>query len=151
MIWPFNEWRLSTAKTLRDLLEKKRLYLPNGNANTSYLSFLENYRDALASPKRYFLSGIPMIIFSCLCVYAIIQVLSIVHPNAFVTLLFMVGSLRSVLSYLGVLYCAGIGTWVVHISGRYIRKLIQTFELRIQPFHTDKCGVLKVLGNFCFG
>jgi len=28
---------------------------------------------------------------------------------------------------------------------------MRAFELRIQPFHTDKCGGLKLLGNFCFG
>jgi hypothetical protein len=39
----------------------------------------------------------------------------------------------------------------MYISGCYIRKLVRAFELRIQPFHTDKCGGLKVLGNFCFG
>jgi hypothetical protein len=42
-------------------------------------------------------------------------------------------------------------TWVVYISGWYIRKLVRIFELRIQPFHTEQCGGLKVLGNFCFG
>lgn len=25
------------------------------------------------------------------------------------------------------------------------------FEFRIEPLHPDKCGGLKVLGNFCFG
>lgn len=151
LIWLFNARRLSTPKTLRDLLEKKRIYLPNGNTNTSYLCFLENYRDALASPKRYFLSVFPMIVFSSLSVCGVVLGLSIVHPNILVTLLFVAGSLLSVLSYLGVLYCTGIVIWAIHVSGRYVRKLIQTFELRIQPSNTDKCGGLKMLGNFCFG
>jgi hypothetical protein len=54
-IWLFNVWRLRTPKTLRDLFEKKRIYIPDGDVSTSYLRFLENYRDALTSPMRYFL------------------------------------------------------------------------------------------------
>jgi hypothetical protein len=49
------------------------------------------------------------------------------------------------------MYCIGIMSWTLFISGRYVRKLVRIFELSIQPFHTDKCGGLKVLGNFCFG
>src|SRR5438876_331688 len=56
IIWLFNVWRKSTPKTLRDLLEKKRIYHPD-DAKTYYLRFLENYLDPLGSPKRYFLSG----------------------------------------------------------------------------------------------
>jgi hypothetical protein len=41
--------------------------------------------------------------------------------------------------------------WVVFITGWHVRKLVRLFELRIQPFHPDKCGGLKSLGNFCFG
>jgi hypothetical protein len=62
VVWRFNVWRLRTPKTLYDLIEKKRINVPNGDANTLYLRFLENYRDALASPKRYFLSGFLMIL-----------------------------------------------------------------------------------------
>jgi hypothetical protein len=29
-------------------------------------------------------------------------------------------------------------------------KLVQTFEIKIEPLHPDMCGGLKVLGNFCF-
>jgi hypothetical protein len=48
-------------------------------------------------------------------------------------------------------YCIGILTWTVYISGWYIRKLVRAFEFRIQPFHPDQCGGLKLLSNFCFG
>jgi hypothetical protein len=39
----------------------------------------------------------------------------------------------------------------MYISGRYVRKLLRAFHLRIQPFHPDQCDGLKLLGNFCFG
>jgi hypothetical protein len=150
-IWSFNVWRLSTPETLRDLWEKKRISLPNGNANRSYLHWLENYRDALASPKRYFLSGFLMILYGILISYEIVQTLSVEHSNILVTILVVVRHLLTLLLYLGGLYCIGIVTWAVCISGWYVRKLVRAFQLRIQPFHTDQCGGLMVLGNFCFG
>jgi hypothetical protein len=42
VVWRFNVWRLRTPKTLYDLIEKKRIYVPDGDANTLYLRFLEN-------------------------------------------------------------------------------------------------------------
>jgi len=150
IIWLFNVWRSRTPKTLRELFEK-RIALPDGDASTSYLRFLEHYRNALASPKRYFLSGSLMIICGSAGVYGIVQSLSVLHLNIFATILYMVGELLSVLSYLGGMYCIGIVIWALYISGWYVRKLVQAFKLSIQPFHTDKCGGLKVLGNFCFG
>lgn len=151
ILWPFDVWRLSAPKTLRDLFEKKRIATPDGDTNTSYLCFLENYRDALGSPKRYFLSGFPMFVLSILSVYTLIQILSVEHQSSFVMLLGVGGFLLITLLYLAGLYCFGIVIWAVYISGWHVRKLARLFELRIQPFHPDKCGGLKSLGNFCFG
>jgi hypothetical protein len=151
VLWRFNIWRSRTPKTLRDLLEKKRIYVPDGDASNIYLRFLENYHDALGSPKRYLLSGFPMILLGIYFAYVIVQLLTDAHLNGFVMILVVATLLLSAFLYLGGLYCIGIVTWVVYISGWYIRKLVRIFELRIQPFHTDQCGGLKVLGNFCFG
>jgi len=148
--WSFNVWRLRAPKMLRDLLEKKRIYIADGDANASYLRFLENYRDTLASPKRYFLIGF-MMILNCIPYAYSTYLFSIRHLNIFVTLLFIVENLLGVLEALVISYCIGIVIWAIYISGSYIRKLVRVFKLRIQPFHTDQCGGLKVLGNFCFG
>jgi hypothetical protein len=150
VIWRFNVWRLRTPKTLRDLIEKKRIYFPDGDANKLYLHFLVNYYDALASQKRYFLSGFLMILAGSLYAYIIVQ-FTAEHLNGFVKILIMVGLLLTAFLYLGGMYCIGLVIWVMYISGWYVRKLVRVFELRIQPFHTDQCGGLKVLGNFCFG
>jgi hypothetical protein len=151
-LWIFNVWRLSVPKTLCDLLEKKRISLPDSDAKLSYFRFLENYRDALASPKRYFLSAVPMMVLGILDAAYIVQyIIPAFHLNSFVTLLFAVSNLLFTLGVLGGVYCFGIGTWATYISGWYIRKLVRAFEFRIQPFHPDQCGGLELLGNFCFG
>src|SRR6266700_2264889 len=97
---------------LRELMEKKRIALPDSDANISYLRFLEHYRDALASPKRYFLSGFPMIVVGILDTAFIVQfIIPAYHPNIFVTLLFVISNLLLILGILGGLYCLGIVTW----------------------------------------
>ena len=145
-IWRFNVWRLRTPNTLRDLWENKRIALPDGDADPSYLRFLAHYRDALASPKRYFLSGFLMIVAGILFAYAIVQNLSSEGPTIQV-----VGILLFAFLDLGGFYCIGILTWAMVISSGYVRKLVRQFQLSIQPFHPDQCGGLKLLGNFYFG
>ena len=150
-LWLFNAWRSDTPLTLRDLLVHRRIAIPNGDVTTSYLSFLEHYRNALASPKRYLLSGFPIIVFSSLIVYQTVQYLSVGHTPDFVAILGGVGFLLYALEVLGGLFVIGIVMWVMYISGWYVRKLVRTFELSIQPFHPDQFGGLKVLVNFYFG
>jgi hypothetical protein len=151
VIWRFNVWRVRTPKTLRDLIEKKHISLPAGDADASYLRFLAHYRDALASPKRYFLSGFLMIGTGIIFASAIVQNPSSERLNNFVTILLVGNLLLLALLYLGGFYCIGILTWAMVISGQYVRKLVRAFQLSIQPFHPDQCGGLKLLGNFCFG
>src|SRR5579884_158094 len=74
-LWPFTLWRVRAPKTLRDLLDQERIALPDGDVTTSYLHFLEDYRDALASPKRYFLSVVLMIVLGSLFVYGTLYIL----------------------------------------------------------------------------
>jgi hypothetical protein len=151
VLWRFKVWRLRTPKTLRDLIEKKRISVLDGDANKTYLRFLENYRDVLTSPKRYLLIGFPMILVGIFFVYFIVQFLTVAHLNSLSMILGVAGLLVSTFLYLGGLYCIGVVIWAMYTSGWYVRKLVQVFELRIQPFHTDMCCGLKVLGNFCFG
>jgi hypothetical protein len=155
VIWPFNVWRASIPKMLRDIFEKKRVYIPGSDVTLSYLRFLENYHDALASRKRYLLCGLGVIVVGISYAYGIFQFyrvfFSTTQPNIVIATLVVVNNLLYPLAVLGGVYCVGIQWWTMYISGSYVRKLVRTFELRIQPRHPDKCGGLKVLGNFCFG
>lgn len=146
-IWRFNVWRVRTANTLRDLWENKRIALPDGDGDLSYLCLLEHYRDALASPKRYFLSGFAMIFICIPFVYGLAQALSSESP----TTIQVVGGFLYVFLFVGGFYCIGILNWAIYLSGWYVRNLVQAFQLSIRPFHPDRSGGLKLLGNFCFG
>ncbi len=146
-IWRFNVWRGRTPNTLRDLWGNKRIALPDGDADRSYLFLLEHYRAALASPKRYVLSGLAMIFICIPFVYQLVQALSSERP----TPIQVVGGFLYTFIFLGGFYCIGILTWAIYISGGYVRNLVRVFQLSIRPFHPDECGGLKLLGNFCFG
>lgn len=150
LLWPFTLWRVRAPKTLRDLLDQQRITLPDGDATNSYLHFLEDYRDALASPKRYFLSVVLMIVLGSLFVYGTLHLLSVEHFTGLATMLGVGGIVLFMFMALGGLYCLGIVTWTLYISGWHVRKLARAFEFSIQPFHPDQCGGLKPLGNFCF-
>ncbi|HEX9135093.1 MAG TPA: hypothetical protein VF844_22635 [Ktedonobacteraceae bacterium] len=145
-IWRFNAWRWRTPNTLRDLWENKRIAVPGGDADRSYLCFLEHYRGALASPKRYFLSGFAMIFICVPFAYNLAQALSSEPP-----MIQVVGGLLYMFLFVGGFYCIGILTWAIYLSGWYVRKLVRAFQLSIRPFHPDRSGGLKLLGNFCFG
>jgi hypothetical protein len=149
-IWRFHVWRSRAPQTLRDLLEQKRIALPGGDADLSYLRFLERYRDALASPKRYVLSGFLVIITCFVFAYDIVRIPSSGGLNTVVPLV-VVGYLLLVCLYSGGFSCIGILIWAMYISGWYVRNLVRVFQLSIRPFHPDQCGGLKLLGNFCFG
>jgi hypothetical protein len=143
--WTFNVWRRSVPKTLRDLVEKRRIYTPARNTAQSYLLFLQSYRSALADRRRHLLGVLPLLIVSILTASDVAQ-----NTAVFETLLSKVGYLLYFLGLLGGLYCFGRVTWTAYVSGWYVRSLVRAFDFRIQPFHSDKCGGLKQLGNFCF-
>jgi hypothetical protein len=86
-LWLFHVWRVRTPKTLRDLFEQKHIVMPDGDVTASYLSFLKNYRSALASPKRHLLSGIPMICFSGIIIYATVNFSSGGYASGFIMIL----------------------------------------------------------------
>jgi hypothetical protein len=55
------------------------------------------------------------------------------------------------LAFLLEAYFIGVGSWVIIVTGTYIKRLAIQFDLHIIPGHPDNCGGLKVLGNFCLG
>ena len=64
ILWTFNVWREHISRILRDVFEKRRIYMPAGDINAHYLGFLEQYRAALRSPSRYLLIGSLMLIMA---------------------------------------------------------------------------------------
>jgi hypothetical protein len=131
---------------LQDLIENKRIYARGSDIATRYQDFLEGYRRALSGPVSYLPSGMLVI---CYMVYTVSQfILANDRQDNFPVV---------ILSFLPILMIAmllfySIGTTLsaIFISGRYLRKLLRYFQVRSNPTHPDKCGGLKILGNFCW-
>lgn len=165
IVWTFNVWREYVPQLLRGVLEKKRIDVPTSDVNTHYLEFLEQYRDALRSPRRHLLIGnmlaITLIAFVSQVLLGFYSLPLLEQAKSFVSAPLTIGDmiflctllligLLGVLSTFGFMYYLAILIWALSISGWYIRKLPRAFEFRIEPVHPDKCGGLKMLGNFCF-
>ena len=43
------------------------------------------------------------------------------------------------------------GSWVLAVTGKYLKDLTLQFKFHIQPSHPDHCGGLRTLGNFSLG
>ena len=155
ILWIFNGWLRLLPKTLGDLLSKSWISVPTGDVNTDYLHFLEGYRDALRRPLRYLLISSLLLIIAFYYVHSILLLniddLTSHHFKDIAPIIFLsMHLLFTALAQFGFMYCLGIIIWTLCISGWHFKKLIQTFELKIEPLHPDNCGGLKVLGNFCF-
>jgi len=133
-LWTFNIWRSSVPKTLRDIFEKKLIAVPGDDVTKHYLRFLENYRRALGSPKRYLLNALPACSVALLYLADVmtttISYVSSTHPIIIVAIFLIIAGLLGTFGILGGLYGLGTLVWVVCISGGYIRSEEHTSELQ---------------------
>ena len=154
----FNHWRHSIPGTFKTLLSKERISSTHQciDIQREYDLFLEQYQQMLLSKKRYILIGsivvIIMIPTFILSWPNILYVISNIRSDPFFWSVGLIYSLLAVpLAFLLEAYFIGVGSWVIVVTGIYIKRLTIQFDLRIIPGHPDNCGGLKVLGNFCWG
>src|SRR5256712_1267052 len=154
----FNNWRRNIHPIFQVLISKQRLRSihKDGDVNEEYRRFLEKYQQALLSNKRYFLVGPMMIIFIGYILWVLPQVFS--YYSSTTKQVPLIGILRFFRFIVGTpvallleSYFLVSGTWVLSVTGMYVRKLAIEFNFNIQPAHADHCGGLRVLGNLCLG
>ena len=152
----FHTWLPHISQMLEYLYKHKRICTSNGNIDQYYLTFLKDYQ---ASFKRRIFKLIPL---SLMIVYAFYYFYDLYYPGNSVTILrhatntifvnsFRVHLLIVALILFSCMYCIGVISSVLYLSGKFISKLTQDFDFAIEPLHSDNCGGLRVLGNFCFG
>ena len=119
--------------------------MPAGDVNTDYLGFLEHYRDALRSPRRYLLIGTLVVVVvvvlgnSRLSPFLLPDIIKDIPPHLTLVDTFFSSTYQffSTLLMLGSLYYCGVQAWALSVSGWHIRKLSRAFEFRIEPVHPD--------------
>jgi hypothetical protein len=152
----FNKWRRSIYSRLQVLISKQRLRSihTGGDVNQEYRRFLEEYQQALLSNKRYFLVVPMMIIFNGYTLWVVPLFFSY-YMSRYDPLLGLLHFMRFVvgtpLATLLEGYFLATGTWVLGVTGAYVRNLALQFNFNIQPGHPDHCGGLRVLGDLSLG
>ena len=63
---------------------------------------------------------------------------------------YAIGLYFCIATALFVIFIFGQFSWSLYITSIYIGKLTKRFDITIQPGHSDRCGGLKPLGDFCF-
>jgi hypothetical protein len=141
-------WRHLT-KALQELFDEERITSIRTDSDLAkeYQDFLEEYLCALRRKRRYLLS---------LALMALTLRLSLPPVTESLFLLANSDLLRSIgLTFMNVLapliwaYFVGVGVWMLYVTGIYLQKLTEKFNLCIQPSHPDKCGGLRSLGDLC--
>jgi hypothetical protein len=135
----------------------------NGDVTEAYTRFLKSYQNALVSRKRSILLGAMFVVClaltweNILSVYASFRYFSSILPQSpLLGLLGMVHTLMyQVVGTILAVFLEGYffvaGSWVLAVTGKYLRDLTGQFKFHIQPSHPDHCGGLSYLGNFSFG
>ena len=154
----FNNWRHSISGTFQALLSKERISSshPGADIHQEYYLFLEQYQQMLSSKKRYILIGsiVVLIMIPTLVVngpLVLYDISSIRFEPLFWSVKLIYDLIDTALAFLLEAYFIGVGSWVIVVTGTYIKRLAIQFDLHIIPGHPDNCGGLKVLGNFCLG
>jgi hypothetical protein len=161
----FNRWRRSIPTTFQELLSHGRISSihENGDVKREYSSFLDRYQKTLLSRKRSFLLGAVFII-GVILTWSNIQYAydSFRHYGSVIPYhpLFGIAGIVQTMLYdvVGTVvavflegYFFVVGSWVLAVTGRYLKNLTLQFKFHIQPSHPDHCGGLRTLGNFSFG
>lgn len=153
----FNAWRRRIPMMFQTLIAKQRIRSPQQGQDLQqeYRDFLNTYQQTLLSNKQYILVVSIMVLSLVICLLSTRSALAdptvphILWPISVWTLrwLLVLGLLVVALIW-G--YFFGIAAWTMGITGWYVKKLTSIFDIIIQPSHPDRCGGLKILGDFCF-
>ena len=172
LLWFFKIWRGYVPKTLRDLINNNRItavrekrdsdiwIIDKTQVANRYLEFLGKYHNALSKAINY----VPCAILSS---YVIVYIVILGSIACFIPIQSKIPHIpispknADVLGFnffplmfftvieLILFYSFGIISSVIYISGRYLRKLLQDFHIQSDLTHLDRCGGLKILGDFC--
>jgi hypothetical protein len=153
----FNAWRRRIPPTFQTLIAKQRVRSTQQGRDLQqeYQDFLDTFQQTLLSNKRYIPVASIMMLSLVICLLSTRSALldptvpHILWPVSVWTLcwLLVLGLLVVALIW-G--YFFGIAAWTMGVTGWYVKKLTSIFDIIIQPRHPDRCGGLKILGDFCF-
>lgn len=153
----YNIWRRQVPEIFQWLFNEKKLLRKNTKQNISaeeYVKFLKDYRNTGLRSLRLHIGlivlfcGIAFLFFFGMGVYVYMS--QMLSSDA--TLLFLRRAhlfTRWFLAPFIWLFFVGIAIQPLYITGQYLNKLVDEFDLKVQPTHIDKSGGLSPIGDFC--
>jgi hypothetical protein len=139
-------WRHQVPSIFQWLWESKRLMVPEGDLKSEFEQYLQDYQKALLSRAGSLsISAFLFALFIMIGLWAGIPrfLVSFFSPVTGVVLYV------TLLIALFWVFMMGQLSWVLYVTGRQIRKLTQRFVITVLPGHSDQCGGLKPVGDFC--
>ena len=143
----FIRWRHQIPYLFQWLWDSERFESQGADLKREFEQYLQNYQKALLSKaKPLSISIFLLLLFIIIGLWAGIPrfLADFFTPMAAFVLY------TTILLGLFWLFMIGQLSWVLYVTSSYIGKLPQNFSIKIQPSHSDKCGGLKPLGDFCF-
>lgn len=148
-IFFYTNWQSQVSTTFRWLLSANRVNSSENDLKREYLKYLTEYQNVLLSKTRWyflFIIGFILVIPLNMIEHGIQRVYMNLYTNPFYSFELFTMWIFGILLWA---YIAGAVAWPFYISGRYLFKLSQRFDINIQPNHPDGCGGLRQLGDFC--
>lgn len=157
VVLAFHQWVRLIPRVFIAFLEKGLVTAKSGeDRDTLFWGFLEEYQLALKSRKRFLVIALFLLLVGWIVVQMTTgtsDVASLIVPYALANRdWFMIANLAFFYLVTPIVwgYLAGVGAWIMGVTGWYLRRLPIKFEVQVQPNHPDRCGGLGFLGNFCF-
>ena len=125
----------------------------NGDLSILLGTYLEEYRQRLASKRRFILISILFLLSGTYSwfVGSLTMIPHILYPRDGInTWLYNLGwFIKMTMAFTIYAYGFGACVWVLYNTAKLIKELPLKFGFNYQPNHPDQCGGLKPLGDFC--
>jgi hypothetical protein len=151
VVTTYNYWKNHLPAMFQELEARERLHgktvagvsdQPASDAQFTrdYQAFLMDYQMALLNRQRYIL--IVGFVLACIGLFVPLVYRYISSPVSPLLI-----AVLPVPIFLG--YFLGASAWTLFVTGNYLGRLSQRFEIEVEPWHPDGCGGLRIVGNFC--
>jgi hypothetical protein len=149
--WLFNRWRRAFGPLVSRLLASGRITArAGGDAEETYAPLLARYQRALLGPRRYLFVAVGIAVYLAPAVRVVLTVDPLYYTRRLGTvgtLFDLRGALLALVWAPLLLYFLGIGAWIMYATSAHLRRLLEAFDVVVQPSHPDHCGGLSPLGD----
>jgi hypothetical protein len=147
----FNRWRRALRTLVPRLVVSGRLAAHRSrDTEATYLALQARYQRALLGPRRYLFAAVGLALYMVPVIRLVLSADLLYNTRR----LGIVGVLFDArFTLLGLiwapllLYFLGMGAWIMYATSTQLKRLLENFDVTVQPSHPDHCGGLAPLGE----